>query len=211
MNEDARVVSVSVASARTVPWKGRAVRTGIFKAPTDGRVRVRRLGLEGDEQADLEVHGGPLKAVYAYPSEHYAFWREELPGTPLPWGAFGENLTVGGLDLAGAVIGERWRIGTALLEVAQPRLPCYKLGIRVADPEFPKRFLASLRTGAYLRIIEEGVLQAGDSVQIVERPTHNVTIRLLAESVTDPSKLPAILAAPQLPASWRKHAQEKSL
>ncbi|HII39883.1 MAG TPA: MOSC domain-containing protein [Thermoplasmata archaeon] len=166
MNEDARVVSVSVASARTVPWKGRAVRTGIFKAPTDGRVRVRRLGLEGDEQADLEVHGGPLKAVYAYPSEHYAFWREELPGTPLPWGAFGENLTVAGLAEEGVRLGDRFRIGTAVLAATKPRFPCYKLGIKFGREDLVDRFLASGRTGFYLRVVKEGELGSGDPIEV---------------------------------------------
>ena len=204
------VLSVNVGSVRELESGGAAVRTAIWKRPVSGPVTLRGVNLVGDDQADRKVHGGPDKAVYAYAMEDYEFWAAAEKFTVHP-GLFGENLTVGGLDLAGAVIGERWRIGTALLEVAQPRLPCYKLGIRVADPEFPKRFLASLRTGAYLRIIEEGVLQAGDIIRIVERPEHGVTIRLLAEAVTDPTKLRAILAAPQLPASWRKHAQDKSL
>ena len=167
MSEPARVLSVSVSPARTVPWKGHAVRTGIFKAPTDRRVRVRRLGLEGDEQADLEVHGGPLKAVYAYPSEHYPFWKAELPGTPLPWGAFGENLTVVGLSEDGVRVGDRFRIGTALLAATKPRFPCYKLGIRFGREDLIDRFRSSGRTGFYLRVLEEGELGAGDRIEIL--------------------------------------------
>lgn len=167
MKETPRVLSVSVARARSVPWKGQVVRTGIFKTPTEGRVRVGRLGLEGDEQADLEVHGGPSKAVYAYPSEHYPFWQRELPGTPLPWGSFGENLTVVGLSEARVRVGDRFRIGTALLAATKPRFPCYKLGIKFAREDILPRFLASGRTGFYFRVLEEGELGAGDVIELL--------------------------------------------
>lgn len=167
MSETPRVLSVSVASARSVPWKGQTVRTGIFKVPTESRVRVHRLGLEGDEQADLEAHGGPLKAVYAYPSEHYPFWRHELPGTPLPWGAFGENLTVAGLSEDGVRVGDRFRIGTAVLAATEPRFPCYKLGIKFGREDIVERFLTSGRTGFYLRVLEEGELGVGDGIQVL--------------------------------------------
>jgi len=167
MSETARVLSVSVALARTVPWRGQAVRTGIYKAPTDRRVRVRRLGLDGDEQADLEVHGGPLKAVYAYPSEHYPFWRKELPGASLPWGAFGENLTVSGLSEDRVRVEDRFRIGTAVVAVTKPRFPCYKLGIKFGREDIIERFLASGRTGFYLRVLEEGELAAGDDIELL--------------------------------------------
>ncbi len=165
MTEPSRVVSVNVALGRQVPWGRTVVRTGIFKEPVTGLVRVRTLGLVGDEQADLEVHGGPLKAVYAYPSEHYAFWTVELPGTPLPWGAFGENLTVSGLSESGVRVGDRFRIGSALLAATRPRFPCYKLGIKFGRADILDRFLASGRTGFYLRVLEEGELCAGDSIE----------------------------------------------
>lgn len=165
MTEPARVVSVSVARARAIPWRGHTVRTGIYKVPTDGRVRVRQLGLEGDEQADLEVHGGPLKAVYAYPSEHYPFWQTELAGVPLPWGTFGENLTVSGLLENAVRVGDRFRIGSALLAATKPRFPCYKLGIKFGREDFVDRFLAVGRTGFYLRVLEEGELGAGDGIE----------------------------------------------
>lgn len=203
------VLSVNVGLIQELKWRDDTVRTAIGKQPVAGPVALRGVKIVGDDQADKKVHGGPDKAVYAYAREDYDFWAAREKFTIHP-ALFGENLTVQGLDLAAAVIGERWRIGTALLEVAQPRLPCATLAMRVGDPEFPKRFQASLRTGAYLRIIEEGELKAGDSIRIVERPTHNVTIRLIAECATDHSKLPAILAAPQLPAKWRKRAQEGS-
>ncbi len=182
MTEEPHVVAVSVAHARSVPWKGGTVRTGIFKAPTDRRVRVLRQGVQGDEQADREVHGGPLKAVYAYPSEHYAFWRGELPGTALPWGAFGENLTVSGLAEATVRVGDRFRIGTALLAATRPRFPCYKLGIRFGREDLIPRFLASGRTGFYSRVLEEGELGAGDAIHVLGGGEGQPTI---AELVAD--------------------------
>ncbi len=164
-----RVVSVNVGLPRTLPWKGREVTTGIVKTPVDGRVRIRRLNLDGDRQADLSVHGGAAKAVYAYPLEHYAWWREQL-GEEIPLGAFGENLTVEGLPLEEEVaIGDRFRVGTAELVVTQPRLPCYKLGLRFGREQMVKRFLASRRTGYYLAVEVEGDVEAGDRVETLSR------------------------------------------
>ena len=167
MTAAARVLSVNVALGRGVPWQGSVVRTGIFKEPVPGRVRVRALGLEGDEQADLRVHGGPLKAVYAYPSEHYTFWRDELPGVELPWGAFGENLTVSGLSEADVHVGDRFRIGSAVLAATKPRFPCFKLGIRFGREDILDRFLASGRTGFYLQVLQEGELGADDAIEVL--------------------------------------------
>ena len=202
-----RLVSVNVGAVREVEWRGERVRTGIWKVPVGDRaVPVRGVNLAGDDQADRTVHGGPDKAVYAYAVEDYAHWEdaERLDTEP---GLFGENLTVRGLDLRAAVVGERWRVGSALLEVAQPRLPCFKLGLRLGDARFPTRFLAVARLGAYLRIVEPGELRAGDEVRVVERPTHGVTLALVAASLRDPSLRPRILAAPQLPASWRRRTE----
>jgi MOSC domain-containing protein YiiM len=196
------VLSVNVGAVREVASRGRMVRTGIWKTPVDGPVLVRGVNLAGDDQADRSVHGGADKAVYAYAVEDYAFWGEREV-FPVHAGVFGENLTVQGLDLGRAAIGERWQVGTTVLEVAQPRLPCFKLGIRVGDATFLKRFQAAIRPGAYLRIIQEGTLAAGDSVRVLTRPDHGVTIALMAESVTDAVKARAIQAAPQLPAGWR--------
>ena len=196
------VLSVNVGAVREVESRGRVVRTGIWKKPIDGPVLVRGVNLAGDDQADRSVHGGPDKAVYAYAVEDYAYWGEREV-FPVHAGVFGENLTVQGLDLGRAAIGERWQVGTTVLEVAQPRLPCFKLGIRVGDATFLKRFQAAIRPGAYLRIIQEGTLAAGDSVRVLTRPDHGVTIALMAESVTDAVKARAIQAAPQLPAGWR--------
>lgn len=165
MSETAHVLSVNVALGRAVPWERTMVRTGIYKLPVGGPVRVRTLGLLGDEQADLERHGGLLKAVYAYPSEHYAFWKEELPGTPLPWGTFGENLTVSGLAENRIRVGDRFRIGSTLLAATRPRFPCYKLGIKFGRTDIIDRLLASGRTGFYFRVLEEGEVRAGDAIE----------------------------------------------
>src|SRR4051812_40165888 len=150
-----RVISVNVGAIRQVEWRGRLVTTGIWKYPVEGRVGVRGVNVDGDDQADRTVHGGPDKAVYAYSREDYDFW-QEVEGVETSPGLFGENLTVEGLDLSAALVGERWRVGSTLLEVAQPRLPCFKLGIRLGDPRFPKRFKVASRMGAYPRIIEAG-------------------------------------------------------
>lgn len=164
----ARVVSVNVGGVRTVAWQGRAVSTGIWKSPVDGRVPVRGVNLAGDDQADRRVHGGPDKAVYAYAVEDYAWWSREL-GRELGAGTFGENLTVEGLDLGALVIGTRWRVGGTELEVSQPRMPCFKLGIRMGDAGFVDRFDAAARFGAYLRIVSEGDVGAGDEIVVVPR------------------------------------------
>jgi MOSC domain-containing protein YiiM len=197
-----QVISVNVGAIRELEWRGQTVRTAIWKHSIDGPVALRGVNIAGDDQADRTVHGGPDKAVYAYSIEDYDYWtkREAFEVGP---GVFGENLTVQGLDLTGALVGDRWRVGTALLEVAQPRLPCFKLGIRVGDPRFLKRFQLAIRPGAYLRIIEEGVIQAGDRVHVIERPSHAVTMGLMVESVEDEAKARAIQAAPQLPENWR--------
>lgn len=171
-----RVISVNVGLPREVTWKGRTVRTAIFKEPARGSIALRRLNLDGDRQADLTVHGGPDKAVYIYPAEHYAFWREELPGTELPWGMFGENLTVRGLRESDLGIGDRLRVGSAELMVTQPRVPCYKLGVRFGRPDMTKRFYRAGRTGFYVAVASEGAVAAGDAIEIVAREPHHVTV-----------------------------------
>ena len=170
------IIATSVGRPREVPWRGGTVRTSIFKAPISGRVRVTRLNLEGDEQSDLSVHGGVDKAVYAYPSEHYAFWREELPAVSLPWGAFGENLTTEGLLEDAVRIGDRLRIGSAEFVVSQPRMPCFKLGIRFDRQDIISRLLESGRTGFYLRVAREGDLGAGDAVALTEQDADSLTV-----------------------------------
>jgi MOSC domain-containing protein YiiM len=156
--------------------------SAIGKAPVEGRVRVAGVNVEGDQQADLRVHGGPDKAVYAYAAEDAAWWEAEL-GRPIEPGMFGENLTVEGIDVSGAVVGERWRVGDVELEVSQPRIPCAKLGIRFGDPKMVKRFGLARRPGAYLRILSEGEIGAGDPVAVTHRPAHGVTVRFVSDAV----------------------------
>ena len=169
-----KVVSVNVGTPRTVDWNGRKVRSAIWKAPVDGRVAVHGENLEGDRQSDLRVHGGPDKAVYLYPAEHYAWWREQLPGVALPWGAFGENLTVEGLLETAVRAGDVLRVGTTELEVTDPRMPCYKLQVRFDRMDVVQRFMDSGRTGFYAGIALEGDVAAGDPIEVVvpgEGPT----------------------------------------
>lgn len=213
MTPPAHLVSVNVGLPRDVPHRGRAVPTGIFKAPAAGRVRLRTLNLDGDRQADLAVHGGPTKAVYAYPSEHYAFWKGELPGTELPWGVFGENFTTAGLLESEVRIGDRFRAGSAAVMVTEPRMPCYKLGIRFGRADMVKRFLASGRTGFYLAVLEEGEVGAGDAFELLERSAHGVTVsdivRLHTRDKLDLGLLRRALAVEALPEGWKRHFRER--
>jgi MOSC domain-containing protein YiiM len=162
-----RVVSVNVGLLRDVVWNERSVSTGIFKEPVAGRVRVHTLGLEGDRQADLIAHGGPEKAVYAYPSEHYEFWKEELGRTSMMWGMFGENLTTQGLLEDAARLGDEYRVGSATVVVTRPRFPCYKLGIKFGTMEMVNRFQASGRSGFYLSVKQEGDVGVGDRIELI--------------------------------------------
>ena len=193
---------MNVGAVRQVEWRGAQVTTGIWKHPLAGRVALRGVNFEGDDQADRSVHGGPDKAVYAYAREDYDFWRDH-EGMDTPAGLFGENLTVEGLDLSSALVGEQWRVGSTVLEVTQPRLPCYKLGIRVGDQRFLKRFFAALRMGAYLRVVQEGDVGAGDAVEVTSRPGHGVTLRDMTEALRDRSKAEALSRVPRLPVFWQ--------
>src|SRR3954454_17456916 len=177
----ARVLSVNVGRPRPVQTGQRTVSTAIWKEPVEGRVRVAGVNLAGDDQADRSVHGGPDKAVYAYASEDTAWWSAER-ATELGPGAFGVNLTTAGVDVSGAVVGERWAVGSTLLEVCQARLPCFKLGLRMGDPTFVKTFGLAGRPGAYLRIVREGDVGAGDAVEVLDRPDHEVTVAAMAHA-----------------------------
>ena len=209
-----RVLSVNVGLPREVEWRNEPVTTAIHKAPISGPVQVRLLNLDGDRQADLSVHGGPEKAVYVYPSEHYPFWKEELPGVALPWGVFGENLTVAGMDETAIRVGDVLRIGTAEFMVTQPRLPCYKLNTRFQRPDMVKRFLRSGRTGFYLAVIKEGELAAGDEIHLIPTDGSAVTIPEVVTLYTgkkeDSALLRRAIATPALPQSWREYFQKVS-
>src|SRR5882724_5286632 len=207
-----KVVSLNVGLPRTVEWKGKPVSTGIFKEPVSGRIALRALDLDGDGQADLSVHGGPNKAVYVYPAEHYAYWRRELPDQALPWGMFGENLTTEGLR-EDTQIGDRFRIGSTEVMATQPRLPCYKLGLRFGRDDIVKRFLASNLTGFYFKVIVEGDIGAGDPIVPIRRakdsaPVSEIT-RLYARDTDDLEGLRRIVAIADLPDDWRDYFQER--
>lgn len=208
-----KIISVNVGQPREVAWKGRVVTTAIFKQPVEGRVAVRRYNLDGDRQADLRVHGGPSKAVYAYPSEHYEYWRGELPGMNLPWGMFGENLTTEGLFEDQVSVGDRFRVGSAELMVTEPRLPCYKLGVKFGRDDILKRFLTSGRVGFYLTVVSEGELGAGDAVERISRDPHGVTVADVVRLHTDKSKdfelMKRAVEVEALPESWREHFREQ--
>lgn len=208
-----KIVSVNVGLPREIQWRGTTVRTSIFKTPVSGRVRVQRLNIEGDRQSDLNVHGGTDKAVYAYPAEHYGFWREELPGTELPWGVFGENFTIEGLREDVVQIGDRLRAGSAEFVVTQPRMPCYKLGIRFERPDMVKRFLQSGRTGYYLAVLREGEVAAGDAVTVLGRDEHSVTVadivHLYSAKAADRDLLRRAAELPALTESWREHFRKQ--
>ena len=207
-----KLLSVNVGLPREIEFHGKLVRTSIFKSPASGQVRVATLNLEGDEQSDLSVHGGVHKAVYAYPSEHYAFWREEVPGLDLSWGAFGENFTTEGL-LEEVQIGDRLRVGTAEFAVTQPRMPCFKLGIRFGRPEIVKRFLRSGRTGFYLAVLQEGQVTAGDSIVVLARDEYGLTVadivNLYKTDATNQDLLRRASDLPALPSFWRDHFRKR--
>ena len=205
---NATLISVQVGVPRIVMLEGKEVSTGIFKHPVRGRVRIHALDLEGDQQADLTVHGGPDKAVYAYPSEHYPFWKDELPGVDFPWGAFGENLTTSGLLENEVCIGDRFRIGTAEVVVTQPRLPCFKLNLKFGRPDMVARFLASHFTGFYFRVLREGEVGAGDAIVRIHEDQNRVSVLdimhlYLGESKSNELRHRA-LQAEYLTPSWRE-------
>jgi MOSC domain-containing protein YiiM len=203
-----RVLSVNVGEPRAVEWAGREVVTSIWKVPVAGRVPAVGVNLAGDDQADRRVHGGPDKAVYAYALEDYRWWERELRRELDP-ATFGENLTVEGIDLRAATVGEVWAVGTTRLQVAQPRMPCFKLGIRMNDASFVERFERARRNGAYLRIVTEGDVGAGDAIELVSRPSHGVTVDSIAgasESL-DADALARLATVDDVPEQWRDWAR----
>jgi MOSC domain-containing protein YiiM len=204
-----KLVSVNTGRPRDVDVHGQIVRTSIWKSPREGRLRVTTLNIEGDEQSDLTVHGGTYKAVYCYPSEHYEYWRRELPDAELPWGVFGENLTTEGLLETDVRIGDRLSIGSAEFLVTQPRQPCYKLGIRFGRDDMIKRFLASGRSGFYVRVAQEGDIGAGDSIRFVGHDAGSMSVSDIFELYFDDKgrddDLRRAAAAPGLSPSWKDH------
>ena len=209
-----QLLSVNVGQPREVEWDGRIILTSIFKAPVPGRVPVRKLNLDGDQQSDLTVHGGIDKAVYVYPSEHYAFWRDELPDADLSWGAFGENFTTqGALDDKAVYIGDWFRIGSSELVVTQPRIPCFKLGIRFGRADMVKRFLHSGRNGFYAAVVEEGEVAAGDSIELLERDEKGVTVadivQLYTANAPKQDLLRRVIELTALPESWRAYFRKR--
>lgn len=208
-----KLVSVNLGLPRQVTWQGKDVMTGIFKDAVAGPVRLRTLNLDGDKQADLSVHGGPSKAVYAYPSEHYEFWRHELPEMNLPFGMFGENFTTEGMFENSINIGDRFRIGNAEVMVTEPRMPCYKLGIKFGRADIIKRFLASRRTGFYFAVLKEGDVEAGDEIGLLGRDRNDVTVaditRLYAFEKDDLKTLRRALETRALPQSWRDYFKSR--
>ena len=210
--EPARIVSVNVATPRIVRVGETDVLTSIFKSPVDGRIPVKGNNLAGDRQADLTVHGGPYKAIYLYPAEHYAYWTDQLGGAALPPGAFGENLTTLGIDENSVRIGDRFRFGSVVLEVTQPRMPCYKLALRFGRADMVKRFWLARRPGIYFAVIEEGDLAAGDFITKAGEGPEPITVgdvlRLYIGEDTDPDHLQRALNAP-LHGGWKDQLRER--
>jgi MOSC domain-containing protein YiiM len=208
-----KLVAISVGRPKEVQWQGRTVQTSIFKTPVSGPVHVTRFNVEGDEQSDLSVHGGVEKAVYAYPAEHYGFWRRELPDTELPWGSFGENFTTEGLLEDEVCIGDRYRVANVQLVVTQPRMPCYKLAIRFRRTDMVKRFLQSRRNGFYLAVERAGKLSAGDAIERVSRDQRGLTVADIVSLYAADSASQALLEKasdhPSLPASWRDYFRKR--
>jgi MOSC domain-containing protein YiiM len=211
-----KIMSLNVGLPRDVVWHGYSVTTGIFKEPVTGRIAMRKLNLDGDRQADLTVHGGELKAVYCYPLEHYDYWKQELPGRELPMAIFGENLTTEGMLESDVHLGDRFAIGTAEVIVTQPRLPCYKLGIRFQSDDMVKRFLASRRTGFYLAVTREGTVEAGDEIKEISRDENDVSILEIVRlyvvkkyTEADAQVVRRALRVASFPESWKEHFQER--
>ncbi len=215
-----KLVSVNTGLPREVEWHGRVVTTAIYKAPVAGRVALRKLNLDGDRQADLTVHGGEHKAVYCYSLAHYGYWTRELPGRELPMGMFGENFTIDagkdGLPEDSVHLGDRFSVGTAEVAVTQPRLPCYKLGVRFQSDDMVKRFLASGRTGFYVAVVREGEVGAGDEIAAIAREPNAVAVseitRLYVVKRYGEAEISAVrraLGVKELPESWKEYFRER--
>lgn len=204
-----KLVSLNVARPRLTVYKGTTINTGIFKKPVVGRVALRTLNLDGDQQADLSVHGGPHKAVYAYPAEHYEYWRRQLPDMDLPWSMFGENFTTEGLTEENVQVGDRFRIGSSIVMIRQPRVPCYKLAAKFQRDDILQRFLRSGHSGFYFSVEQEGGVEVGDSFQLISREANAITIAemnlLFVKEKYDRDLLQKAIATAALPGDWREY------
>jgi MOSC domain-containing protein YiiM len=201
-----RVLSVNVGTVRDFEYRGRPARSAIWKSPAVGKIAVRGVNLAGDDQADRNAHGGPDKVVYAYAVEDTHWWQQQI-GRSLGHGELGENLTTEGIEVNDALVGERWQIGTTVLEVSEPRIPCWRLGVRMNDKLFPRQFTEALRPGSYLRLIVEGSVGAGDEIRVVEKPGHGLTIRDVFRIYTrDRDEVERLLTVPQMSESWKRWA-----
>jgi MOSC domain-containing protein YiiM len=208
----AKVISLNVGLPRTVKFQGQAVTTGIFKEPVKRRIKLRRLNLDGDKQADLTVHGGPDKAVYAYPAEHYDYWKKRLPSMKLPWGMFGENLTTEGLLEDQVNIGDIFRIGSSELVATQPRMPCYKLGVKFGRMDIVRQFMESRLPGIYFRVLNEGEVGAGDAIEFISRDRNNVTVKDIVRLVTGEANIATLRRAVRIESlaeGWRQEFLEQ--
>ena len=206
MSTTAKVLSVNVGRPREFEYDNHVVSSGIWKSAVTGRIAARGVNLDGDEQADRRAHGGPHKAIYAYALEDIRWWEQEI-GRSLTYGNFGENLTTEGIEVNEALIGERWQVGSTVLEVSEPRVPCWRLGVRMNDKMFPRRFTEALRPGSYLRIVVEGDVGSGDEIRVIERPNHTMTIRDVFRIYTrDRGEVEKLLSIPQLSEPWKRWA-----
>ena len=208
-----KLLSLNVGLPRQVKFQNELVTTGIFKEPVSGSVRLRKLNLDGDKQADLTVHGGADKAIYAYPEEHYDYWKKEFPGMSLPWGMFGENFTTQGMFEEMVNVGDQFQVGTAKVAATQPRMPCYKLGVKFGRMDIIKKFLASGLTGVYFKVIKEGDLEQGDEIKLIKKDENNVTIkdivRLYTVNKDDLQTMERAIKIKDLPNGWKFHFIEQ--
>lgn len=202
-----KLISLNVGLPREVEFEGNLIKTGIYKSPKEGRIALRRLNLEGDRQADLSVHGGPDKAVYSYPSEYYPFWRVQYPNIEMNWGMFGENFTTSGLFEDEVNVGDEFEVGSSKLSAVQPRMPCFKLGVKFGTVTVIRKFFASGKPGIYFRVLREGEVAAGDEIKMTKRDEHNITIKdimkLYTSEKSNIEKLKNAVNVPALPESWR--------
>jgi MOSC domain-containing protein YiiM len=209
-----KIVSLNTGRPREVTLNGQIVRTSIWKSPREGRLRVTTLNIDGDQQSDLTVHGGRYKAVYCYPSEHYDYWRAELPDADLPWGVFGENLTTEGLLETDVCIGDRFQVGTAEFAVTQPRQPCFKLAIRFGREDMIRRFVESNRSGFYVSVVREGAVASGDQIRFIDRAAGSMSVASIASlRYNDYDKLDELRQAAALPGlseGWRDHFRKRA-